>query len=342
MKRWLKIAIATVAISALSCTFVGCTEGNGQSWLNQLTCEHEWDDGVVTKEATCTAEGTLTKTCEKCEKVKTEKTPKAEHDEELLMKTDATCDVDGEALYECKDCGAFRKEVLKAEGHSALKCSGVAATCGEEGYTDYVVCENCDKVLTPSDIIPAIGTHNYGEDGICTVCQSPKAAEVLAMYADADNVTEAEVDTNELEFEVYTVFRVYRPTDDTTMKNSLYIDEISDSAGGLEFGAYNVGIEPNASYKDFYKNFPFYIGAVSAPHEVYMQEGNYKITVEGDFSYAVHEDYIDFCFGKSIYVQGSFPLASTSQSFGCDTAWSIDSITLNNSVNGIKILSLNA
>lgn len=320
MKKWFKVAMCALMVCALSSAFTGCINNSGTSWLNQLTCEHEWEDGVVTKEATCTEEGTLTKTCEKCEKVKTEKTPKAEHDEELLMKTDATCDVDGEALYECKDCGAFRKEVLKAEGHSAVKCTGIAATCGEEGYTDYVVCETCDKVLTSSEIIPALGTHNYGEDGLCTVCQSPKAAEVLATYASAaaSDVLETTATTGG-KYAVYTVIRVYRTE---LQDNTFNIEEFSTS---FKFAAFRFSDTSN-------KDNPYY--------SIYNNCQNLEVL--GDFAYAIYDDYIDFCVGKK-FSSGNSSYTAYEQTHLFDASFEGESFTIGESLDGdqnaFKVLS---
>ena len=324
MKKWFKVAMCALMVCALSSAFTGCINNSGTSWLNQLTCEHEWEDGVVTKEATCTEEGTLTKTCEKCEKVKTEKTPKAEHDEELLMKTDSTCDVDGEALYECKDCGAFRKEVLKAEGHSAVKCTGVAATCGEEGYTDYVVCETCDKVLTPSEIIPVSNVHNYGEDGLCTVCQSPKAAEVLAMYASAaaSDVLETTV-TLGGNYAVYTVIRVYRDRNGND-NNAFHIKELVSS---FKFCAWNIRNEE-------LKNCPYY--------SVY-NTSNLDLEIVGDFAYAIYGDYVDFCVGKK-FSTGDSTYVMNGETHLFDSSFEGENFTIGETVMGdeyaIKVLSL--
>lgn len=339
MKRWLKIAIATVAISALSCTFVGCTNGNGQSWLNQLTCEHEWDDGVVTKESTCTLEGKLTKTCEKCDKTKTEKLPKANHNENPVLTTEPTCVATGEMLYECKDCGALRKEVVEATGHSPIRYLGEDATCTKNGHSDYTVCEVCNVVLKPSTIIP-ITSHNYGEDGLCVGCQKPKAEEVLAMYTNSSRVIENDIHLDQRTFDVYTVFRLYRPSEEDTIKaNTLYIEEIGTRGGGIRFAAYNLSVEPNVSYEEFYKNFIFQHGAVSNSHEAYL-EGDHQVIMEGDFAYEVHEDYIDFCFGKTIRIAGTFPMAGGPQSFGLTEAWAVESLTIGDSISDIMVLSI--
>lgn len=307
MKKWFKVAMCALMVCALSSAFTGCINNSGTSWLNQLTCEHEWEDGVVTKEATCTEEGTLTKTCSKCEKVQTEKAPKTNHDETLKMKTDPTCDVDGEALWECNDCGALRKEVLKAEGHSAVKCLGVDATCGADGYTDYIVCEKCDEVLTASEIIPTKGEHTYGADGLCTVCQKPKAEEVLAMYTAASNVTETQI-SSETKYNAYTVIRIYRGGEEAERANGFTIKEANQVV--FKFVAYDLDDEANQP-SEFFKNFPYYISAASDYlYEYYGENGSCEATVEGDFAYNVCEDYIDFCFGKKFVIQATHIVGS--------------------------------
>lgn len=42
-------------------------------------------------------------------------------------------------------------------------------TCGEEGYTGDLICNNCEAVLKKGDIIPATGNHEY-IDGVCKIC----------------------------------------------------------------------------------------------------------------------------------------------------------------------------
>ncbi len=42
-------------------------------------------------------------------------------------------------------------------------------TCGEEGYTGDLICNNCEAFLKKGDIIPATGNHEY-IDGVCKIC----------------------------------------------------------------------------------------------------------------------------------------------------------------------------
>ena len=155
--RRLIITASICVIGALSAfSFAGCG-GETPSWIEQMTCEHEWMDGIVTTEPTCTKEGKETIACEKCGKTKTKKVAKAEHDEVLLLSRDATCEIDGVELYECKNCEEQRTVVVEASGHIELLMPGYAATCTEEGVTDGVSCEVCGKVLEEQKAIPATG-----------------------------------------------------------------------------------------------------------------------------------------------------------------------------------------
>ena len=107
---------------------------------------HEWDEGAVTKQPTCTEEGVKTYTCSVCGQTKTEVIEAQGHDYAEVWskdetnhwhectvchaKTDiaghawgsgvvtrpATCTEDGEKTYTC-ECGATRTEAIAASGH---------------------------------------------------------------------------------------------------------------------------------------------------------------------------------------------------------------------------------
>jgi len=68
-------------------------------------CEHEYDNGVITKEATCTEEGEKTFTCSLCEETKIESVPVKSHtyNEEVTKKP--TFEEEGEKTFTCKNCG---------------------------------------------------------------------------------------------------------------------------------------------------------------------------------------------------------------------------------------------
>lgn len=106
--------------------------------------EHVYDEGKVTKEATCTATGEKVFTCTVCGIAKTEVIPMAPHTySDTLVTISPTCIATGEKSYTCTVCGGSYVEVIPKTAHSfetsvtpaTLKKSGeivgTCAICGE-------------------------------------------------------------------------------------------------------------------------------------------------------------------------------------------------------------------
>lgn len=68
-------------------------------------CEHEYDNGVITKEATCTEEGEKTFTCSLCEETKTESVAIKSHTYKEEITKEPTFEEEGEKTYTCENCG---------------------------------------------------------------------------------------------------------------------------------------------------------------------------------------------------------------------------------------------
>lgn len=74
--------------------------------LTGCGCEHEYDEGKITKEATCKEEGVKTFTCKLCGEEKTEVVPLAEHTYDSGRVTkEATYTEEGIKTFTCKNCG---------------------------------------------------------------------------------------------------------------------------------------------------------------------------------------------------------------------------------------------
>ena len=93
------------------------------------SCPHDYGEGEVTTDPTCTAEGVRTYTCSICGGTKTEVIPATGHSygEGLLTKA-ATCTEDGVMTFTCSNCSHSYTEAIPATGHSYD--SGVCSTCG--------------------------------------------------------------------------------------------------------------------------------------------------------------------------------------------------------------------
>ena len=134
-----KFKILSLMISAcmafgLAAIASGCSENNKiGTWFDQILCSHEYDDGRVTEEATCTGKGTWT--------------------------------------YTCSACGKEKTEVIAPLGHTAVTDAAVAATCMTDGKTEGSHCSVCNEVITAQETIPATGEHvDENEDGVCDGC----------------------------------------------------------------------------------------------------------------------------------------------------------------------------
>ena len=113
--------------------------------------EHKWDEGVVTKEATCTEAGEKTYTCTVCNATKTEKIEATGHkySTEWTIDKEATCTESGSKSHHCTVCDAKTEETeIKATGHKWDE--GVVtkeATCTEAGEKTYT-CTVCKETKT--------------------------------------------------------------------------------------------------------------------------------------------------------------------------------------------------
>ena len=87
------------------------------------TAAHIWDNGKVTKKATCSAEG--------------------------------------EKTYTCTVCGALKSESIAKTAHTEKVVPGKDPTCTEAGCGEGVVCGVCGEILRTQEPIPPTG-HAYG------------------------------------------------------------------------------------------------------------------------------------------------------------------------------------
>ena len=103
---------------------------SADSVCSDHTILHTWDEGTVTKEATCTEAGEMT--------------------------------------FICTECGTSKIEEIAAKGHTEAITPAVAPTCTEAGKTEGKHCSVCGTILVAQEAVPDFG-HSY-KDGACTVC----------------------------------------------------------------------------------------------------------------------------------------------------------------------------
>ena len=149
--------------------------------------EHSWDNGKVTKEATCTEDGEKTYTCTVCNTTKTEVIPAIGHQhKEVRNAKKATCTEDGYTgdTY-CTDCNTKLESgtVINKLGHTWD--NGVItkeATETEEGVKTYT-CKTCGE--TKTEKIP-VTSHHWDQGTITKKATCTENGEKTYHCTDAD------------------------------------------------------------------------------------------------------------------------------------------------------------
>ena len=116
---------------------------------------HDWDEGVITTEPTCTTKGVKTFTCKNCNTTKTEEVNALGHDYSKNWTIDkkATCTEEGSKSHHCTRCDS-KKDVTIISKTSHNYDEGVItkeATKTETGIKTYT-CKDCKT--TKTEVIP--------------------------------------------------------------------------------------------------------------------------------------------------------------------------------------------
>ena len=178
-------AVKDAAVAA-TCETAGKTEGShcsvcGTVLKAQTTTAalgHSWDNGKVTKAATCTAAGTRTYTCTRCKKTRTETIAATGHKAVKDAAVAATCETAGKTEgSHCSVCGTVLKAqtTVAALGHSwdGGKVTK-AATCTTAGTKTYT-CTRCKKTRT--ETIAATGHKEVKDAAIAATCEKTGKTE---------------------------------------------------------------------------------------------------------------------------------------------------------------------
>ena len=128
---------------------------------------HTYGSAVITKQPTCTSEGTKTKTCTKCGATVTETIAKLSHSYTTTVVA-PTCTADGYTLHKCSVCGtSYKDNTTKATGHSyGNSVVTKQPTCTSEG-TKTKTCTKCNATVTETI---AKTSHKYADTVVAPTC----------------------------------------------------------------------------------------------------------------------------------------------------------------------------
>jgi len=141
---------------------------------------HSFGEGVITKQPTCTENGTMTYSCYCSEHYEVVVAAKGHEYGDWVLSKLATCESNGEEIRYCENDAAHTQTRLTAVlGHNYEKWQQkTAATCVSEGKEQRVCSRNSNHVEYRS--IPATGEHLVGSDSICIVCKNLIGKDRLA------------------------------------------------------------------------------------------------------------------------------------------------------------------
>ena len=136
----------------------------------KFTCgctSHTYGSAVITKQPTCTSEGTAIKTCTKCNATVTETIAKTSHKYANTVVA-PTCTTDGYTLHKCSVCGtSYKDSTTKATGHSyGNSVVTKQPTCTSEG-TAIKTCTKCNATVTETI---AKTSHKYANTVVAPTC----------------------------------------------------------------------------------------------------------------------------------------------------------------------------
>ena len=221
--KYVRIGEHTHAGGTATCTDPVVCDDCGRQYGDVDPDNHSFTNYVYNNDATCTADGTETAECDRCGKTDTREKAGSMlgHNAVKTEAKAATCTEDGNTEYwTCGTCGKYFSDadgkteiiladtVISATGHTLTHTPAKAATCTEEGNTEYWTCDTCGKHFSDAEgtteitdldtwkVIPKLN-HTWSADylkehadaekhyHICTVCGTRDAGEAHTWNVEA-------------------------------------------------------------------------------------------------------------------------------------------------------------
>ena len=125
---------------------------------------HDWDEGVITTEPTCTKDGVKTYTCKDCKTTKTEVIKALGHNysKDWTIDKKATCTESGSKSHHCTRCDSkiYVTVIPKMSHNYDDGVITTSPTCTKSGVKTFT-CKDCKT--TKTEVIEALG-HNYSKE----------------------------------------------------------------------------------------------------------------------------------------------------------------------------------
>lgn len=157
---------------------------------------HAFTDARVTKEPTCAEPGEQEMTCSVCGYVKAAGiNPNGHQWDEGVIAPQPTCTEAGIKTYHCTvdNCGGIKTESVAALGHDRVTDIAVPATCTSTGLTEGSHCSRCDNATTKQEVIPMLD-HNWDEGVVTQVPTCAAEGKILFTCQECHTTEERTLD----------------------------------------------------------------------------------------------------------------------------------------------------
>ena len=117
-------------------------------------CQHQWDEGQIVQQPTCTEQGLKTETCKICQTTQNKQVDATGHNwDNGTTTTPPTCQSNGTTTFCCTQCGATETGTIAPTGHTEVVDNAVEATCANTGLTEGKHCSVCEEVLLAQQVV---------------------------------------------------------------------------------------------------------------------------------------------------------------------------------------------
>ena len=152
-------------------------------------------------------------------------TPALGHDwDNGTITSQPTCTVDGVRTFRCTRCGETRTETIPATGHTVITDPAKPATCTESGLTAGSHCDVCGTVIEKQEEIAPLG-HDWGEWEVTKEATEEEAGEetrTCKRCEEAETREIAKLDCPSEKFEDVDQSRWYHSAVDYALVNNLF------------------------------------------------------------------------------------------------------------------------